>query len=68
MNLIDASAWIEYYRNNGNENYKRDIIRNLKDNLAATCGIIKTELLVHTCVSVVNCFKENHEDTKEKLI
>ena len=48
MNLIDTSAWIEYYRNNGNENYKRDIIRNLKDNKAATCGIIKTELLVHT--------------------
>jgi predicted nucleic acid-binding protein len=48
MILIDTSAWIEYYRKNGNEYYKKKIIPALKENLAAICGIITTELLVHT--------------------
>lgn len=48
MRLIDTSAWIEYYREEGIENYKNEIILNLKNNLAATCGLIKTELLMHT--------------------
>jgi predicted nucleic acid-binding protein len=48
MLIIDTSAWIEYYRKNGNMDYKKRIIQTLEDNTAAICGIIITELLVHT--------------------
>ena len=47
MKLIDTSAWIEYYRVKGNLKYKNEIIQSLNSNMAAVCGIIKTELLVH---------------------
>jgi hypothetical protein len=45
MKLIDSSAWIEYYRKDGDTHYKEEIIKALKENNAAICGIIKTELL-----------------------
>jgi predicted nucleic acid-binding protein len=47
MKLIDTSAWIEYYRKDGEQKYKEDVIDALKNNTAAICGIIKIELLVH---------------------
>lgn len=48
MKLIDSSAWIEFYRKNGDIHYKEEIIKALKENDAAICGIIKIELLIHT--------------------
>ena len=48
MTLIDSSAWIEYYRKSGDRHYKKNIITILTENKAAICGIIKTEILVHT--------------------
>ena len=47
MKLIDTSAWIEYFRKIGNKNYKNEILQCLTNNVAAICGLIKTELLVH---------------------
>ena len=33
MKIIDTSAWIEYYRKNGKEEYKTEIKEALKNNL-----------------------------------
>lgn len=48
MKLIDSSAWIEYYRKEGNKDYKICISNAIKNNDAAVNGIIRLEILVFT--------------------
>ena len=48
MKLIDSSAWIEYYRKEGNKEYKAWISKAIQNNLAAVNGIIQVEILVFT--------------------
>ena len=48
MKLIDSSAWIEYYRREGNREYKDRILKAIQNNVAAVNGIIQVELLVFT--------------------
>lgn len=48
MKLIDSSAWIKYYRKEGNTEYKDWISEAIQDNAAAVNGIILVEILVFT--------------------
>jgi len=48
MKLIDSSAWIEYYRKEGNKDYKAVISNAIQNNEAAVNGIIQLEILVFT--------------------
>ena len=48
MKLIDSSAWIEYYRKDGNSEYKASISDAIQNNTAAVNGIIQLEILVFT--------------------
>ena len=48
MKLIDSSAWIEYYRKEGNKEYKNWISDAIQNNDAAVNGIIQLEILVFT--------------------
>ena len=48
MKLIDSSAWIEYYRKEGNKEYKEVISKAIRNNVAAVNGIIQLEILVFT--------------------
>ena len=48
MKLIDISAWIEYYRKDGNKDYKAFISDAIRNNDAAINGIIQLEILVFT--------------------
>ena len=48
MKLIDTSAWIEYYRKEGNKDYKAWISRAIQNNEVAVNGIIQLEILVFT--------------------
>lgn len=48
MKLIDSSAWIEYYRKEGNKDYKVCISNAIQSNDAAVNGIIQLEILVFT--------------------
>jgi predicted nucleic acid-binding protein len=48
MKLIDSSAWIEYYRKEGNKEYKAWISRAIQNNTAAVNGVIQVEILVFT--------------------
>jgi len=48
MKLIDSSAWIEYYRKEGNRNCKAIISHAIQNNEAAVNGIIQLEILVFT--------------------
>ncbi len=48
MKLIDSSAWIEYYRKEGNKEYKAWISRAIQNNVAAVNGVIQVEILVFT--------------------
>ncbi len=48
MKLIDSSAWIEYYRKEGNKEYKNWISRAIQNNTAAVNGVIQVEILVFT--------------------
>jgi len=43
--LVDTSAWIEYFRPRGDKRLHRAIIALLDQDLVATTGIIKAELL-----------------------
>ena len=43
--LVDTSAWIEFFRKEGEPAYRDAIGTLLDDNEAALCGIILTELL-----------------------
>jgi len=46
MKLIDSSAWIEYYRKEGNKEYKACISDAIQNNAAAVNGVIYLEILV----------------------
>ena len=48
MKLIDSSAWIEYYRKEGNTEYKAWISGAIQNNAAAVNGIIQVEILIFT--------------------
>ncbi len=48
MKLIDSSAWIEYYRKEGNKDFKAAISNAIQNNEAAVNGIIQLEILVFT--------------------
>lgn len=48
MILIDSSALIEYYRAEGNENYKRWISESIEADLTAINALIWTEILAFT--------------------
>jgi len=48
MKLIDSSAWIEYYRKEGNKEYKACISDAIQNNAAAVNGVIYLEILVFT--------------------
>ena len=48
MTLIDSSAWIEYYRREGKEEYKSWISNAIQNNLASINGIIQVEILTFT--------------------
>ena len=48
MKLIDSSAWIEYYRQKGSEEYKSCISDAIQNNEAAVNGIIQLEISVFT--------------------
>lgn len=43
--LIDTSAWVEFFRPDGEERYRSRISQLLDDNEAAICGIVLSELL-----------------------
>lgn len=43
--LIDTSAWIEFFRAEGEARYRSRISQLIDDNDAALCGVILTELL-----------------------
>lgn len=43
--LVDTSAWIEFFRADGDARYRTRIEQLLDDNDAALCGIILAELL-----------------------
>lgn len=43
--LVDTSAWIEFFRKDGEAAYRNAISTLLDDNEAALCGIVLTELL-----------------------
>lgn len=47
MILVDSSAWIEYYRKKGNEEYQKVVKRAIADDAVATIGLIQTEILSH---------------------
>lgn len=48
MILIDSSAWIEYYRPKGREDFKRLILAAISRDEAAINGIIEVEVLSFT--------------------
>lgn len=43
--LVDTSAWIEFFRPQGNEGMRHRIAQLIDDNEAALCGIVLAELL-----------------------
>lgn len=43
--LIDTSAWIEFFRPEGDVNYQNQVSQLIEDNEAAICGLILVELL-----------------------
>lgn len=43
--LIDTSAWIEFFRPDGDARYRMAVSRLLDDNHATLCGIISAEIL-----------------------
>lgn len=51
MKLIDSSAWIEYYRKEGNKDYKICISDAIKNNDAAVNGIIRIFPCIHSLLS-----------------
>ena len=48
MKLIDSSAWIEFYRKEGKNEYKSWISKAIGDNETAVNGIIQAEILSFT--------------------
>ena len=47
MILVDSSAWIEYYRRDGSEEVRDLVFSAIRDNRAATNGIIKVEIVAY---------------------
>ena len=47
MILVDSSAWIEYYRRDGSEEVRDLVLSAIRDNRAATNGIIKVEIVAY---------------------
>ena len=47
MILVDSSAWIEYYRRGGSEEVRALVFSAIRDNRAATNGIIEVEIVAY---------------------